>query len=277
MRFITLLIMILSASIGTGLAFAQKVEPKEEALLDVIYNHKTVLDTADRAGVFKIDRMTLRIGPTMSAYYSADAFYRDSIRLYNPDLSFELYMAEMKKKQETGADAVIHTTRTIYKNCPEGKVTEFDRYNMDRWKYEETWEKPEWELTDSVRTILGYECQMAVTEYRGRKWHAWFTTDIPLQDGPWKLCNLPGLILSAHDADYDYIIEVVGMNKPAEKTMVGYFDFDKNRITTTRDRHFRDRYRFMNRDNKTVNVMGKTFKVRETPHNYDFEEINYPH
>ena len=55
-------------------------------------------------------------------------------------------------------------------------------------------------VVDSTKTILGYECTMATCEYRGRKWTAWFAVDVPIQDGPWKLSGLPGLILEATES-----------------------------------------------------------------------------
>lgn len=43
----------------------------------------------------------------------------------------------------------------------------------------------EWKINeDSIKNILGYDCQLAETDFRGRNWKAWFTIDIPLSYGP---------------------------------------------------------------------------------------------
>ena len=48
------------------------------------------------------------------------------------------------------------------------------------------------------------KCNLATTKFRGREWKVWFTEEIPVSLGPWKLGGLPGLILKA-DADDDFI------------------------------------------------------------------------
>ncbi len=258
-----------------GVAPAQRVEPKEPALLDVYYKHKTERDTARRDSVARVDNMQLRAGRSMSAYFSPERYHSDSLREVNPELSFQLFMKKMEAARTGGG--THEPFRSIFKNYPEGKLTENDRFDMCGWQYTEDWEKPRWELLDSAKTILGYECQLAQTDFRGRRWLAWFTPEIPIHDGPWKLCNLPGLILEAYDSARDYEITAYGMISPKD-IMVGFFDYgDKDRITTKRDIFFRDHYRHMNRENPTVFVFGEVKKVKESPHNYDFEEINYPH
>lgn len=56
-----------------------------------------------------------------------------------------------------------------------------------------------WQILNESKNILDYKCKKAVGEFRGRKYIAWFTTDISASYGPWKLGGLPGLILEAED------------------------------------------------------------------------------
>jgi GLPGLI family protein len=57
-----------------------------------------------------------------------------------------------------------------------------------------------WTITDSTKKIGKYNCTMAMTHFRGREYTAWFTPEIPVPYGPWKLIGLPGIILQAQDS-----------------------------------------------------------------------------
>ena len=63
----------------------------------------------------------------------------------------------------------------------------------------EKYEKQQWQLLDSTRNISGYPCKLAVCQFRGRTYKAWYTTEIEIEEGPWKFHGLPGLIVEIAD------------------------------------------------------------------------------
>jgi len=66
--------------------------------------------------------------------------------------------------------------------------------------------KIEWNLSREKKEIANYTCYKATTIFRGRKWEAWYTNDIPLSYGPLKFAGLPGLILEISDDTKEYTI-----------------------------------------------------------------------
>jgi GLPGLI family protein len=61
-----------------------------------------------------------------------------------------------------------------------------------------------WKISGEKEKIGDYNTQKATTEYGGRKWTAWFSPDIPFQDGPYKFDGLPGLIVKVEDSGKNY-------------------------------------------------------------------------
>ncbi|WP_435524511.1 GLPGLI family protein [Chryseobacterium indoltheticum] len=74
-----------------------------------------------------------------------------------------------------------------------------------------------WKISDEKQKIGEYNAQKATTEYGGRKWIAWFSSDLPFQDGPYKFSGLPGLIVKIEDADKNYSWVLQG-NKKVKNT-----------------------------------------------------------
>jgi GLPGLI family protein len=58
-----------------------------------------------------------------------------------------------------------------------------------------------WDIAEETKMIGIYKVQKATAHFRGRDYTAWFTPQIPLPYGPWKLVGLPGLILEAYDTN----------------------------------------------------------------------------
>lgn len=56
-----------------------------------------------------------------------------------------------------------------------------------------------WLISDETRFIDALLCTKATCSFRGRKYEAWFCSEIALPVGPWKLGGLPGLIVDMKD------------------------------------------------------------------------------
>lgn len=73
--------------------------------------------------------------------------------------------------------------------------------------------KIDWKISNEKENILGYKAQMATTNFAGRQWTAWFTTELPISAGPYKFYGLPGLILKIYDKTNTHSFEIVSVKK----------------------------------------------------------------
>lgn len=259
----------------------QKLEP---AIVEVLYKRIKVTDTLFVDADFKTDFLTLRAGKSTSVFYSAERKTHDSISTKN----FE-YVIALMKDSKTFNKASKFEWEVLFKNFPTGKITNHTRHSLCSWIYEEEWEKPSWEITDSISTIGGYECMLAIADYRGRRWYAWFTPEIAISEGPWKLCGLPGLILEARDEKnhYQYSAMTIKLNPNCD---VEYFNYN-DRWKTDRIASLKAHRKYLQENVKNMILSAGTYgldpkkikpdkedKSKPLPHkNYDFEETDYPH
>ena len=77
---------------------------------------------------------------------------------------------------------------------------------------------PKWKILNDTTRVMGLLCIKATTTFRGRNYTAWYNEAIPLKNGPWKLCGLPGLIMKAFDDQHYFEFECQEItNNPKEK------------------------------------------------------------
>jgi GLPGLI family protein len=79
-----------------------------------------------------------------------------------------------------------------------------------------------WQLKPKKKQIGRYSCQKAVTIFRCATYTVWFTNDIPIGIGPWKLGGLPRLIIEATDErdNVEYKFSLISAEYP--NTNVNY-------------------------------------------------------
>jgi GLPGLI family protein len=167
-----------------------------------------------------IDIQTLQIGKVVSKYFSQVL------------LDFNIKMQELRK----GGDINGHSYSKegafeyeIIKNQIGNKITVLDcgsclNYPGGNYQYEDDLSDMKWEIKKDTATVLSYACQKAVTEFRGRRWEAWFTSEIPINNGPWKFGGLPGLIMKISDSQQYFIFECIGIQNLKEKESIKFFD-----------------------------------------------------
>jgi len=63
----------------------------------------------------------------------------------------------------------------------------------------------EWNITQETKDIKGLPCQKAIGDFKGRTYEAWFCSQLPYNNGPWKLGGLPGLIVEASDTKKEVV------------------------------------------------------------------------
>lgn len=85
--------------------------------------------------------------------------------------------------------------------------------------------KLNWKIDPSEKQKIGeYNTQKATTDFGGRQWTAWFCTDVPFQDGPYKFSGLPGLIVKVEDVGKNYSWELKGNKKIENYSEVPYVE-----------------------------------------------------
>jgi GLPGLI family protein len=64
---------------------------------------------------------------------------------------------------------------------------------------EEVYQPIKWNYTGEEKLINGFHCYSANATIGGRNYTVWYTDSIPISFGPWKLHDLPGIVLEAYD------------------------------------------------------------------------------
>jgi GLPGLI family protein len=77
-----------------------------------------------------------------------------------------------------------------------------------------------WQLHAEHKKIGTYSCQKATAYYRGREYTAWFTSEIPISHGPWKLRGLPGLILEVTEETGKFEFRAITINLQPDNKVV---------------------------------------------------------
>jgi len=115
---------------------------------------------------------------------------------------------------------------SVTKTYPDYKINLHRRLGMDAYNISDD-RKINWKILSEKEEIGEWNAQKAEADFAGRKWIAWFSTDIPLQDGPYKFYGLPGLIVKIEDKSGFHKIELKGIKNNTLERDILAFEFEK--------------------------------------------------
>ncbi|UHO38168.1 GLPGLI family protein [Chryseobacterium capnotolerans] len=178
----------------------------------------TMKPDAENKTDIKTENAYLDIAQDKSIFYSENRIKRDSIM----QKAFQGGggRGSINRDQMEGLKSNINYS--VEKDKANQKTYFKDRIGRDIYSYEE--DRPlNWKISSETTKIGEYKVQKAETDFAGRKWTAWFTTDLPYQDGPYKFGGLPGLIVKVEDDKGDYSFDLMKNYKIAELPALNQF------------------------------------------------------
>lgn len=225
---------------------------KDQVTLKVFYTYSHVKNLKEPNNVWKED-MLLLIGNKASLYTSYDKLKE---RTKNKKAAEDHYKVFTNGMAPYRISFSKDWTTTEYIRPFDNSEFLIQEYLGRYFWYKEKIVDAKWELKSGTKTLLGYKCKMAEAVFLGRKWQVWYTEDIPVNTGPWKLGGLPGLILEARDDSgkvsmmasaiegsqvkdenitYDKNYNVIQLHELGRSKQVTKAEFEKLRIQALKD------------------------------------------
>lgn len=220
-----------------------------------IYQVTMKPDSTNRSDM-KTETAHLDISKNGSIFYGENRMKRDSIMSRARQTgSFNFDRTQMQNLR-SNLDFIIE------KDFKTGKKFYKARVVRDQYSYEE--DRPmDWKILPETAVIGSYKTQKAETDFAGRRWNAWFTTEIPFQDGPYKFSGLPGLIVKVEDTKGDYSFDLKETKNIAEAA-----DFDQRGsvISVKRAAFEKQQEQFRKDPVNAINSMGGgNFRIQMDP------------
>lgn len=221
----------------------------------ITYSGKMVPDTTKVPYTYWESEMRLDIGTKVTHFYDRTKQINDSIM----DAQAKTGVHDISKLLGGGK---FHWE--FYKNYPAtGQTTLLDKV-LSNYLCIEKVEIPNWQIIpNSTTTLIGYKCQLAKAYFKGRLWYAWYTEDIPLSEGPWKLYGLPGLVLRAYDRNKQYVFDAIGMSTKNSNANITFTKKEREKVT---QKELRDtKHKFDGAETLRASAMKTGFTFKELP------------
>jgi len=120
---------------------------------------------------------------------------------------------------------------SVTKTYPDYKINLHRRLSMDAYNISDD-RKINWKISSEKEKIGEWNAQKAEADFAGRHWIAWFSTEIPIQDGPYKFHGLPGLIVKIEDKTGSHKMELRGIKNISSELDINVFEAKEIAVNT---------------------------------------------
>lgn len=158
------------------------------------------------------DRMSLRIEKGMYSFDSTSERARMLVR-------------DSLIKEGMDAYAVVAKMRTLPRGAKTRIFTDLKdnqlivyEYLFRYMYYKEPIPLVNWVLEpDEIKMVAKYQSKKAKAHLYGRDWEVYYTEEIPIGAGPWKISGLPGLVTEAYTVDGLFHYTLVGFEQLSDE------------------------------------------------------------
>ena len=156
-----------------------------------IYELQLKMDSTDTD--YQKYNMILDIGSKEVKFYGKDLLVADSLN----------------KKFGNMDNRHIDMTGQVVKR----KTNTYENENFINIKFEyysfKTTDQITWNISGKTKQVQQYTLQKATAKFGGRNWVAWFSREIPFNEGPFKFSGLPGLVFEIYDTGKNFIYNLI--------------------------------------------------------------------
>ncbi|MBO9562716.1 MAG: GLPGLI family protein [Niastella sp.] len=234
---------VICALITIIFSFTALAQPADTAIGKIIYREQLAYsgDSNTTGLTYFTKTMYLYFGRSTAIYQSEAVDYKASKRVLNQGVdSNKVDKNEVAKQVEDRLASVsLPPSGTQYlKNYNSDQLAIHQTAFGEEFLIADTVTAIKWNITAETKEIASFECRKATGTFRGRNYTAWFTTDIPVSAGPWKLGGLPGLILQAEDDKKQVTFTAVKINLPSPETLSLSNNFTGKKVSREQFRKF---------------------------------------
>lgn len=164
-----------------------------------IYSLDMMKDTVEHS-YFRSENYVLQMSDGFTKGFTYNNFYADSLRTHDSKRFRELITEILNQALQTKDFSIIGNNHLsegnfqsyIHKNYNKAEMYVIEQIADNDFVYSDELKPQQWEIHNDTMTVLGYLSQKASCNFRGREFVAWFTTEIPISEGPWKFYGYPG-------------------------------------------------------------------------------------